>query len=154
MDSEATFMTDTEVTMLVEPGDGPLNRPAVHPQSTAVFGPVSRCKGDNMPPTQLVTVGLGIAGPVPLNSLWTPAGPSRFAHGRRDARQHGPIRQGLSAGISKPPSLSQAAEVRSAPTIDHPVLALPSVAPCMNPRRRQWDMSLATDAYTLLNSFC
>ena len=84
MDIGATFITDTQPAMLKQPCDGSLNHPAVHAQATTVFRPTPRQKRDNVPVTQLATVRLRIIGPVPLNTVRTPAGPSPLARNGRD----------------------------------------------------------------------
>jgi hypothetical protein len=112
MNIGATFIANSQATMLEEPRDRSLNHPAIHAQSTAVFGPTSCQQRDNVAATQLTPMGLRIIGPVPLDPIRPPAGPAYLARNRGDridqGKQLGDIvtigsgdldRQGNAAGI-------------------------------------------------------
>jgi hypothetical protein len=84
MNIGATFVSDPQPALLKQPRNGPLHGPAVDAQSAAVFGPTLRQDWDNMSLTQLAAVGLGVIGPVPLDTIRTAARPSTLACNRRD----------------------------------------------------------------------
>jgi len=92
MNIGATFVTDAQPTVLEQPRDGSLDDPTVDTQSTAVLGPTP-CQGRrDMALTQLPTVRLRVIGPVPLDTIRAPAGPSDLA---RDGRNRIDQRQQL-----------------------------------------------------------
>jgi len=84
MDIGATFIADTQPAMLKQPCDGSLNHPAVHAQSAAVLRPTPCQKRHDVPVPQLATVRLGIIGPISLDTIRTPSGPSDLARDRRN----------------------------------------------------------------------
>jgi len=84
MNVGATFIPDAQPPMLEEPGNGPLHNPAVDAQATTMRGATPGQKWENTSLTQLPPVRLRVIGPVSLDPIGSPAGPSHFARDRRD----------------------------------------------------------------------
>lgn len=84
MDIRATFITDPQAAVLVEPGKGTFYDPAIDTQATAVRGPTPGQEGDNASSPQFLPMGLRVKSAIPQNRLGTPPGPSDFACDRRD----------------------------------------------------------------------
>jgi len=84
MNIGATFIADTQPTILEEPRNRALNHPAMHPQAAAVWCPTPGQKRKDASVTQLTPVRLRIVGSVPLDTIRTSPGPSHFARDRGD----------------------------------------------------------------------
>ena len=84
MNVGATFIPDSQPSMLEEPRNSPLDNPAVLAQSTAVGRATASQQRENATPTQLTPVRLRIVGPVSLDPIGSSARSSHFARDRGD----------------------------------------------------------------------
>jgi hypothetical protein len=84
MNVGATFIPDSQPTMLEEPRNGPLNDPPVYAQATAMGCATPGQKRENATATQLTPVRLRIVGPISLDPIRSSAGPSHLARDGRD----------------------------------------------------------------------
>ncbi len=73
MDFGKAFIADAQAGELMQPGEGRFYHPAVEPQPTAVRGAAFREHGFDAARAKLITVGLGVIGPVPLDAVGSAA---------------------------------------------------------------------------------
>lgn len=73
MDVVTVFIADPEASVLMQPGDSPLNHPTDFPQSTSMGSPSLGDLRCDLPSGQEVAHQLGVISPVALNTLGLPA---------------------------------------------------------------------------------
>lgn len=84
MDVGAAFPADTQTTELMQPAQGALHHPAVHPQPAAVRREALRQYGFDPAQPQLFAMPFGVVPPVALNPVRPESRPTHAASNRRD----------------------------------------------------------------------
>jgi hypothetical protein len=88
VDVGAAFVANAEASILVEPGDGAFDDPALFAQAGAVLGSLSGDAGADAAGTELAAVAARLVGAVAKQPLGTAAGTAAFAaHGRNGVDQ-------------------------------------------------------------------
>ena len=85
MDITASFITDTETTILVQPRKSTLNNPPVHPETTSILCASLSQKGLNKLSAKLVAMGFAIVSSVSQHRSRTPNRPAYLASYRRNS---------------------------------------------------------------------
>jgi hypothetical protein len=71
VDLGATFEADAQSSLLVEPGDRPLDDPAMDPESTAVLSVPSRQEGLDRPESQTDAMWLRVVAAIRVHAMRT-----------------------------------------------------------------------------------